>query len=158
MYELIYSLPSPLHPHVFCPFPPINICLVTFEVALIEGKICKAHCGLCLVFILMNHSCVELTEALSNGSWGDLMWTRLKCHPTLQSHITVVSLFHSSNRGVSLIHLFLSYTNEKQTYDELCDCQREECSPCWFMRVDWWTLQQLIFAAGRLFNLNSFIW
>lgn len=38
MYWLIYSIPSPLHPHVFCPFPAITICLVTFEVALIGEK------------------------------------------------------------------------------------------------------------------------
>lgn len=77
-----------------------------------KGKeMCEAHCGLCLVFILMNHSCVALTEALSNGSWGDLTWTRLKCHATLQSDITVVSLCPSS---VSLIHLFLSYTKTKR--------------------------------------------
>lgn len=57
MYELIYSLPSPLHPLVFCPFPPINICLVTFEVALIEGKICQAHCGLFGVYINESFMC-----------------------------------------------------------------------------------------------------
>lgn len=73
MYKLIYSTLSPLNPHVFCPFPPISICLVTFEVALLgtnlkKTKIYEARCGLCLVFILMNHSCVEFTEALSNGS------------------------------------------------------------------------------------------
>lgn len=71
LHSLIYYLPRLLSPASSLLFLPLLFVLRSFEVALTSLKR-NQHIvvPVYLVFTLMNHSCVECTEALGDGAWG----------------------------------------------------------------------------------------